>query len=575
MSKKLVATYGMIKNYKNEVSNKWLALSEFIDNSISSWKGNSKDNAIGLEISIEFDGTNKDNKKLIIEDNANAMDKNTLEEAMQPSDTRGKSDKKYNQYGVGMKLGIFWYGEDGIVYSKENNSKEYFVELRTSSKNLSEEVIVDAKKSYDNVVKYNSGTTVIIEKIYDNRWLKTDDLIAIKDALGWRYRNLLEDKKNNKSGMRISLYQKVNDNRTKNGNRPIFVEPFFIKPFVLKNFVNFYRTKKNFDFIRFINRYENDINNLINSSKSNSILVEFCQKLVNNEPLESSIQIPWKDYDKPAILKFGIIDSTSENQSGKLGKINGVTTFHLDRAINHGPNTGANNSCIPFNKNAGISFSSGDPTWRRLFGEINLTGFEIPDQNKSNFIWSYDGEEKLNDELYKIWNSLKDLLATIIKWEDLKITETITSEKDKKDLVNYSKDSLDLKKITPKIEYCESTKNNEPCYTLEEENKNIWILEDIRDELIKISHKDSENVYVSFNPNHKFWKPFIDNKETLEFRGNSVYPLVLLVALCGIYLEDKLFFKNGFFSYDEEKDLKNFEDIVNLVVKTIESKNEK
>lgn len=576
MSRKIVATYGMIKNYKNETSNKWLALSEFIDNSISSWEGNNKDNAIGLEITIEFDGTNKDNRKLTIKDNANAMDKNTLESAMQPSDIKGKSDKKYNQYGVGMKLGIFWYGEDGKVYSKEKKSHEYFVELKTSCNDLSREVMVDAKKSYDNAVEYDSGTTIVIEKIYDNKWLRTEDLIEIKNALGWRYRNLLEDKKNNKPGMKISLLHKVEDNRTKYGNIHYFVEPFFIKPFTLENFKIYHKNKKNYNYEAFENRYLKDIENLIDENKSNSVLIEFCEKLVKNEPLISIKEIPWENFDKPAILKFGIIDSTSENQQGKLGKINGVTTFHLDRAINHGPNTNASNSCIPFNKKAGVSFSSGDPTWRRLYGEINLTGYEVPDQNKSSFIWSYTGEENLSNNLQNIWNSLKELLSLIVKWEDnLKITNPVSTDKDKQKLVDFSKDSLDLSKITPKTEICDLTEKLEPCFYIEEEDKNIWILESVKDELISINQGDDlKNTYVSFNPNHKFWKPFIDNKETLEYRGNSIYPLVLLVALCGIYLEDKVFFKNGFLPY-EEKYLKKFQDVVNLVVKTIESKNEK
>ncbi|MBD5445942.1 MAG: hypothetical protein HDR31_01340 [Mycoplasma sp.] len=578
MSKKLFATYGIYKSYRNTPSNKWLALSEFIDNSISSWNSYSKDNyeninVEGLEISIIFDGTDEKNKKLYVRDNANAMNKNYLEDVLKLSDTKGKNDKQYNQHGVGMKLGIFWYGEDGIIYSKQKNSKEYFVELRTSSEynDPGADVEVESKKSFENIVKYDSGTTIIVEKIYDNRWLKTNDLTEIADALGWRYRELLIDKESDRHGMKISLFQKVNDNRTKNGNKEIIVKPFFVNSFTFNSFVEHHKKKKNFDFETFKSRYSNDIETLIKENKSNDIILEFCEKLKNNQPLESVKEIEWEGCDKPAILKFGIINSEYEN---KLGKLNGLTTFHLNRAINHGPNNAESNSCIPFSNKDQIYSSSGDPTWRRLYGEINLTGYEKPDQNKSRFDWSYNGEENLREQLAKIWNDLKDLLKLIVNWEKILITNQITNAKDKEKLINFSKGSLDLNKIYPRLENCEITEEKEPCFYIEEEDKNIWILENINSELINIDAQDEKNVYVHFNANHKFWKPFIDSKDTLEYRGNSIYPLILLVALCGMYLDYENYFKGGFLSFDD-KEKRYFDDVVDLVVKTIESKNEK
>jgi hypothetical protein len=35
------------------------------------------------------------------------MNEAELEDSMQPNNTKGKSENDYNQYGIGMKLGIF------------------------------------------------------------------------------------------------------------------------------------------------------------------------------------------------------------------------------------------------------------------------------------------------------------------------------------------------------------------------------------------------------------------------------------------------------------------------------------
>lgn len=559
----------MLKSYESAKTNKWLALSEFIDNSISSWIGNDSNNDVdGLEISITFDGSVKDNRKLFIHDNAKGMDEKILEEAMQPSDKAGeKSDKKLNQYGIGMKLGIFWYGENCIVYSKKMKLNEHFVEVKTSFHDSSDEVIVESKESPSNHVKYNSGTLIIIEKIYDNKWLKnSDELNEIEKALGWRYRKFLEDKDNGKKGMKITLQQIVKDNKSKQTS--ICVKPFSVKPFTLESFKDYYKKKKNFDYDGFLKAYLKDIERKINENSDNSLFTTFCKKLKNNEPLESSMKIKWDGFDDLGpTLFFGVVNSSYEK---KLFNINGVTTFHLNRAIDHGPNTRNNNSCIQFNEWKNGSESS----WRRLFGEIDLTNYEKPDQNKSSFNWTSKGRDNLIKKLYDIWNDLKDFLQLIIDWER-KFTKTEKiSEKEKEKVVKYSNNSLDMSWVLSEVEFCEETNENEFRYYIKEIDKKIWIIEKDAGDFISFTLKDEKKVCVFFNANHKFWKPFIDDENNLEYRGNSLYPLILLITLCATCLNKKNHYKGGFLKISSDTDY-DFQEIINLVVKTIEAKNEK
>lgn len=570
-TKNLVATYGMIQNYKNERTNKWLTLAEFIDNSISSWiqTKEKEDDVKGLKVSIIYDYSNSSNKKMTIIDNANGMDDEELVNSLQPSDTKGKSEMKYNQYGVGMKLGIFWNGADVEIYSKKNGV-ENFTELKTSKKSLDEAVSVESRWSNEGVVPHESGTLIKIENVYPNRVLKQNDFDLIKEALGWRYKKLLCDQENNIPGMEIWLIIKNSDK--KGQTKEELVKPFSIKPFTLESFVERRKLDNNFDNIKFQSEYLEDINKLERENSDNKLLLEFCEKLKNNQPLVSSVNIFWKNLDKSAELKFGIINSI-HNKSYQ--KVCGVTTFHLHRAINHGPNDKNNESrCIYFNANSQSSLSSGaNPTWRRLFGEINLTGLEKPDQNKSRFDWSVDGEENFYKELDTIWKNLTPLLNLIIEWEKkFKIISIMKTIEEKENIANYSKKSLDIEKLDISVESCPETNDDEPCFFLKDLGKKIWIIESQDKDFVFVNEKNDEEMYVYYNINHRFWRSFIFEKEKDKIRGESIYPLILLIALCNDSLEKKS--KNCLDFFDIEEKPKNFIEIMNIVVKAIESKDE-
>lgn len=265
-----------------------------------------------------------------------------------------------------------------------------------------------------------------------------------------------------------------------------------------------------------------------------------------------------------------------------MAKFSGVTTFHLKRAINHGPNSKRDNSCIDFdsasksNKRA----STGNPTWRRLFGEINLTGIETPDVNKSQFNWSYNGYQDLTDELKVIWDNLNDLINVIVNWEKFKISTVFAEEssKNKKQLYENSLKVYNPSKI--KVDLInESDSNEKICFTLKEQNAKLWIDEgnDKEMEFIQINegqvdNEGQKNIHVKFNVDHPFWKPFMDNEdEKIQLRSNLTYPIILLLVISYLCINEKEF--KSFFLNDDNPNSDNpkeFTNVINSVVRAME-----
>lgn len=93
------------------------SISEFIDNSISSYLKTNNNNIKGLHIVISIKTSYNEsednvlNQSIKIFDNAGGMNENELYHAMIPNDREGKSDNNLNQYGLGMKIASFWLGK--------------------------------------------------------------------------------------------------------------------------------------------------------------------------------------------------------------------------------------------------------------------------------------------------------------------------------------------------------------------------------------------------------------------------------------------------------------------------------
>lgn len=541
MKKNIVANYQMIKHYYYHPSNMWLALSEFLDNSISSWSGKENQNPIdGLKIDIIFDETTKNNNKIIIKDNAKGMKEEELLNAMQPNNSLNKESHHYNQYGIGMKFGCFWYGENAAIYTKTENDNEYKVVLETLNKSPNESVVVESEISNDNLIKTKSGTVIVISNVYADRFPSNSKIATIKTALGWRYSKLI------KKGLIINIEIKSNDKKKNSVEK---ITEFEIKPFKFDDFVAVRKdeNKNNPNFQNQVNKWIDDIIELkektlyeLNALKEEEdetrkrkrILIEFCEKFINGQELFVSKEIIVNN--KKVNFNFGIISPKEKN----LNKISGVTTYHIDRAINHGPNDDENKSppiCFDTNKNVG---SGGDPTWRHLYGDVDLTYAEIPDINKSGFLWSNEGKDNLYKEIKNVWESLKKLLNKINEFKNDTPTKTIDTNKEFDETINNINDVLDnnILQLSKKSDE-DNYEKKYIDFQLVNKKRRIRIVETNgeKDKFIKISsYNDNNNItLITFNVNHQFWKPFINKEKTnSNYRGRTVYPIVLILAIC-------------------------------------------
>lgn len=546
-TKTLIATFEMFKNFKTYPTNEYLALSEFIDNAISSWQGRGNENypIKGLKIEITLDKT-KNDEKIIIKDNAKGMGEEELLNALQPANRVGKNDSYYNQYGMGMKVGAFWYGQDVTIFTKEKNLKEYCVEVICSSKEGSEEAVVESIESNQNKILGESGTIIEISNIYKElgRSWTAPKFYVIKEALGWRYNKLIKD------GMEIWIKIDVG----KEGESPILIEPYLPKFYKLSDFLN-KKQNKNINIQKLKDKIYNDIDdmkaNQIDKGIENyqnklvingrNILEIFCDKLLNDEELfcEIDTNILKKDNTKVKFT-FGIIEYTNN-----YSKYTGVTTYHLKRAINHGPNPKKSTN---LQESGNISFktsnvgSTGDPTFRRLIGNIDLSNTNIiTDTNKGKLIWNPDDDDHFNELMSKIWTSLKSLLRKMIDWEEFKtnLTEIQKDEKKMNNIINHSNDVINEDKIKltlekdnesfkPIFRSYNNTKIEIKEQNIIDKNKVIWI------------QREKDRIIINININHKFWNEMLSDQKISEiFRGQCLYPFVLVIALCDSWTTDK------------------------------------
>lgn len=538
MSKTLTATYEMIKNYRNKKTNYWLAISEFIDNSIGSYQKNDRNNPIdGLEIFITFDFKDKNNKKIIILDNAYGMDKEKLEDAMQPCDRRGKSDTQYNQYGIGMKLGIFWFGEDGLIYSKEKGKKEHKLEFFTSNVNSNQEVVVDAIESKDNKIPLEHGTYIEISKIYDERDIlcQKDALNQFKDALGWRYNKLLD------KGLKIFITIKCDEDKKCMTNEQI--KGYFNKPFQLSQL--FHKSdqinrQRREEFEKLKEKINKDLDN------KSELFKNVWKKLINDEKIlvEKEITIN----NKKVVINFGII--SADRTSKKT--YSGLTIYHMDRALYHGPNKdGSDNKC------SNIQFvespNSSNQSYRWLYGDLNLTGIEKADDNKSGFSWSKHGWDNLREELDEIYyKDLKDILSMIVSIDNIKSNEKQNEKSIESDRKSFSNKVVHFKNS----QICQEANGEygiKGVCEINGENISISIYESDNVEFIETKRNDETKEWtICIEREHKFWKPFI-NKE--GFKGEMLYPVALYLGVTNLIYNNSLelakFDPNGSKSYIE------------------------
>ena len=533
MSKEIKFTYQQFKQLEKFPSNIKLAISEFIDNSISSFQNKNINNTVkGLHIKIKFDWRDENNKKIIIIDNANGMSTSVMEESMQPGgNPNEKSDNGLNQFGLGMKQGAFFIGQDVCIYSKEKNCNEYKLEVSTSKNNYNDVVTVEAIKSNDNMITSESGTIIIISHVYNNAdknvISKKEKFDSLKDSLSIRYGKLIN------AGMNIKLEilhqdekirkwpigsEKRNEIQTSDeyGNIINYKFPLLVMN-KLTHHKDFETQKKKLDKLKDMKeRFQKII-----LDNNRPLLIEAYNKFIEEKELIFKKEININGHT--CELNFGIFGNNVPNKQ----KYCGLTIYHANRAIIHGPRE-ENNKIIDFVEDIK---SSSEVYGRWLFGTLDLTNIETPDTNKRDFSWTVEGKEDLRNELDKIYNELKPLIQEIVsineeknqKGSKLEMIQGANDFSEKtgidydyevdysgEDIVTNDKFFIDGKKYKIELNETENSKSLVESCLIEGDNK----------------------IKITISSNNKFWSdPSLASK---GIRGKVEFPVSVFIGVMNI-----------------------------------------
>ena len=443
----------LVKNFQTVESRQIYSFSEFIDNSIASYSSKIKKisqdsediDVKGLKIDFNID----ENKCLIkIVDNAGGMTYEELKNALQPGYVFGKSDNNLNQYGVGMKYGIFQLGNKFEIYTKPINhviQGQYYVNFNYDEKNKSEPVKFHIDTINDNIcnnelTSLTSGTIIVIKETLNTRHFSNVKKLKkeLIDGLGWRYHQLIKEQNLEINFKYVDSIGKEEEN--------IKVEGFIPKNFYsIKNTVDNIKSENSNIDISTDKFYEH----FINTCKKNGVDVEnnsitnWIDLLKNpNKELYFNDVINIPEINKNIKINWGILGYKCKNNNSNHSyfEMCGITLIHKHRCIKHGFNLGDDNGIEKFANfcsNNGQN-NGGNNTIRRMFGWIDLTGIESPERNKKDFKWgSINGGYKTSDDIEKFWKSKYSDIKEILN--ALKDTEKYFEDQGKKESSNSLK----------------------------------------------------------------------------------------------------------------------------------------
>jgi hypothetical protein len=154
-----------LRNYKDLTYTEHYALGEFIDNSITSAlrqavKLKSVDEDYSLRVSIKFD---RDNNRLIIEDNAAGIGREMIGAALKTGRTATAGGIGLGRYGVGMKAAAFWWGSKLEIITHPIGEQSAWNVIVDISGSDDVEPLVDVKPITHS---QTPGTTVIIHNLW-------------------------------------------------------------------------------------------------------------------------------------------------------------------------------------------------------------------------------------------------------------------------------------------------------------------------------------------------------------------------------------------------------------------------
>ncbi|ALD66576.1 ATP-binding protein [Spiroplasma cantharicola] len=560
--KNLLVTTDMLRE-DGLVSKPYTMISEFIDNSISSWIGLNGHNKLNeLAIEITFDYHLEDNFQISIIDNAYGMNVENLENSLEFANTDKKFKKSnLNRYGVGMKVATFWSGNKLEIWTKTENKEENFVYIDLEELDQYNNKIVEyevEKKPAEIRFNYelndkfyrNRGTKIKISRGNFSRYdlLKKSNFIHFCNVISFKFNKFIE------MGVNISIGI-INE---KGKDEYLTLESFTPKSENISTWIN--DVVKNSNKIKTENKNEiiekfkiDFLKALENYNLNEEIIFDIKEKIKFEKKLKWECNIYLgkdenEDYFLP--IKIGILRNAKEIKSEfKFNYVSytGFTVYESKRAIMCGPNDfddsqGSKNYIAGLRTNYG-----GKGIEYRIFGEFEIDDLilrnyvSISDQ-KFGFEWK---NKKFEEKFLNFINEWKEKYAPILntltsmqsnysepeKWTLSKQAQATLKNTYNNSLNFYNDESMEETVVrSGGTEFFYIYRN--PKTGISGKIKIIHIESNyVSENFYTLSKKESNNYEIILNILHPIWKPLVSGpKITKTSFISSLHRLSFILA---------------------------------------------
>lgn len=557
-------------HYKSESYSLPLMLSEFIDNSISSWeKSINENNVNGLEIYFVFykfyeDGSDEEQRIIFVKDNAGGMSLDDLKKSCEMYDTEGKSENDLNQYGIGMKSAMSWLGPDSIVATKkEQDDFILTADFITSNKNNRDEWKIPIKKiRYSDENKYKldkRGTSIIVSSvsrdrfdIFENVNDRNKRINFIKAFLGWKYKYYL------KQGLLIK-FDFINDEKgfkAKKGFDNFLIDSFEIPFWKKSDFINLIKennkNNENFDELILRKRFEQKIKKLQqDNGNPNSLEYKICDLILNDKEVKItyklSLDVPNSKNSELEIKNLGIISSSKLKNFG-YKDLQGLSIFHHNRGIDIGPFcknlfSGRMPRTYAFSSSGESKMS--DSSLIRLTGETSVKDVQ-PEINKYITLFSESEKASLRLKLEEIWKKdffkvLRIILDTENEFKyDNKPTKFMNEDIGKK--IGADSNNKLNQETNNEVDFCMNEEESKWKYHFKYDNESyiFFLIENNRlTKAFDYSEIAKNEIEIKYNYFHSIWFPLNEKKGEISKKiRNIIHPWVIALCLIEIFIKE-------------------------------------
>lgn len=548
------------------LSKHYTMISEFIDNSLSSWAEKTNQNHLpfttinykGCVVEINQIYTSSTASELIIVDNSNGMTIENLVEAMIKGNKRGNKSTTLNRYGLGMKIAAFWSGtslEINTVRDKKSYKAE--IDLDYLDKYKKGKIVYTPEISENKICFYskdallisptiNSGTKIIIKNIPLSKYnFKSTSEKAgqntFADVIGDKFVRFIDQ------GATIIL-------NVQYSNKMIKPRQISARHIRYENLNIWFKTlKKDTDQSVSYEKLKSKLINTLNlahasSNKQKILKQKFIDKIQNDKDLLFHEEINFGNFTLP--IKIGILANNKKTKNSDINKTyktyNGMYVYESNRAIMCGPNDDRDAHATSLYKEGIRSEYGGTGVSYRINGSFEIDG--LLDQklinlsnNKVGFEWKnpdmnykyiefIEGWINSATELIKALTTIQEIAVPTFKKQEnteIKNTEIVAGTQDMQDFKPNPSEN-DKERLNGIL--------NKWHYDIDNGNRQLTIVQKGGDlnttDFYKVVKREGNLIEININVNHKLWRPIIQNAGSIYDKfAISLHKLVYVFVM--------------------------------------------